>query len=51
MDFTGINGAMEHVVKSGPNFARGREPSGQAENNTLGPIKSYVVTQRCAMPG
>ena len=41
---------MEHVVKSGPNFAWGRVPSRQAENNTLGPVKSYVATQRCAMP-
>ena len=42
---------MEHVVKSGPNFAWGRKPSRQAENNTLGLVKSYVATQRCAMPG
>ena len=27
---------MEHVVRSGPNYTRGREPTRLADNNTTG---------------
>ena len=28
--------SMEHVVRSGPNYTRGREPTRLADNNTTG---------------